>query len=54
MAISETTLKDTILMMIDAQNKKGGVLGKKLAGGGRRRSGVRLSLLFAEKGGAVA
>ena len=23
MAISETTLKDTILMMIDAQNKKG-------------------------------
>ncbi len=31
MAISETTLKDTILMMIDAQNKKGGLLGKKLA-----------------------
>jgi urea transport system substrate-binding protein len=30
MAISETTLKDTILMMIAAQNKKGGVLGKKL------------------------
>src|SRR5882757_475314 len=30
MAISETTLKDTILMMIDEQNKKGGVLGKKL------------------------
>src|ERR1700726_1647077 len=30
MAISETTLKDTILMMIDAQNKKGGVMGKKL------------------------
>src|SRR5438552_16398762 len=30
MAISETTLKDTILMMIDAQNKKGGMLGKKL------------------------
>jgi len=28
MAISETTLKDTILMMIDAQNKKGGLLGK--------------------------
>ena len=25
MAISETTLKDTILMMIDAQNKKVGV-----------------------------
>src|SRR6267143_1393381 len=32
MAISETTLKDTILMMIDAQNKKGGLLGKKLRG----------------------
>src|SRR6202167_3492384 len=30
MAISETTLKDTDLMMIDAQNKKGGLLGKKL------------------------
>jgi urea transport system substrate-binding protein len=30
MAISETTLKDTVLMLIDAQNKKGGVLGKKL------------------------
>jgi len=30
MAISETTLKDTILMMIDAQNKKGGLLGKKI------------------------
>jgi urea transport system substrate-binding protein len=30
MAISETTLKDTVLMMIDQQNKKGGILGKKL------------------------
>ncbi|MBB6092281.1 urea transport system substrate-binding protein [Povalibacter uvarum] len=30
MAISETTLKDTVLMMIEQQNKKGGVLGKKL------------------------
>jgi urea transport system substrate-binding protein len=30
MAISETTLKDTILMMIEEQNKKGGLLGKKL------------------------
>lgn len=30
MAISETTLKDTVLMMIDEQNKKGGILGKKL------------------------
>ena len=30
MAISETTLKDTILFLIDEQNKKGGVLVKKL------------------------
>ena len=30
MAISETTLKDTVLMMIEKQNKKGGILGKKL------------------------
>src|SRR2546425_1801937 len=30
MAISETTLKDTILMVVDQQNKKGGLLGKKL------------------------
>ena len=30
MAISETTLKDTILMMIEEQNKKGGLLGRKL------------------------
>ena len=30
MAISETTLKDTVLMLIDEQNKKGGVLGRKL------------------------
>ncbi|MBV9704388.1 MAG: transporter substrate-binding protein, partial [Methylobacteriaceae bacterium] len=27
MAISETTLKDVMLMLIDEQNKKGGVLG---------------------------
>ena len=26
MAISETTLKDTVLMMIEEQNKKGGLL----------------------------
>ena len=32
MAISETTLKDTMLMLIDEQNKKGGLLGKKLEG----------------------
>ena len=30
MAISETTLKDVMLMLIDEQNKKGGVLGQKL------------------------
>jgi len=30
MAISETTLKDTVLMMIEEQNKKGGLLGKRL------------------------
>jgi urea transport system substrate-binding protein len=30
MAISETTLKDTMLMLIEEQNEKGGVLGKQL------------------------
>ncbi|MET0084925.1 MAG: urea ABC transporter substrate-binding protein [Sedimenticola sp.] len=30
MAISETTLKDTMLMLIEEQNQKGGVLGKQL------------------------
>ena len=30
MAISETTLKDTVLMLIEKQNKAGGLLGKKL------------------------
>ena len=30
MAISETTLKDTVLMMIAEQNAKGGLLGKQL------------------------
>ncbi len=30
MAISETTLKDVMLMLIEEQNKRGGVLGKKL------------------------
>ena len=30
MAISETTLKDTILMMVDKQNAAGGLLGKQL------------------------
>ena len=30
MAISETTLKDTVLMLVEAQNAKGGVLGRPL------------------------
>jgi len=30
MAISETTLKDTMLMLIEEQNKKGGLLGRQL------------------------
>ena len=30
MAISETTLKDTVMMMVEEQNKAGGLLGKKL------------------------
>src|SRR5690606_11146805 len=30
MAISETTLKDTMLMLIEEQNRKGGLLGKQL------------------------
>jgi urea transport system substrate-binding protein len=30
MAISETTLKDTVLMMVDDLNKRGGLLGKKV------------------------
>ena len=30
MAISETTLKDTMLLLIEEQNAKGGVLGKML------------------------
>jgi urea transport system substrate-binding protein len=30
MAISETTLKDVMLMLIEEQNKRGGLLGKKL------------------------
>ena len=30
MAISETTLKDVMLMLIEEQNQKGGLLGKKL------------------------
>jgi urea transport system substrate-binding protein len=30
MAISETTLKDVMLMLVEEQNKKGGVLGRKI------------------------
>ena len=30
MAISESVLKDTVLMLIEDQNKKGGLLGRKL------------------------
>src|SRR5258707_9837514 len=30
MAMSETTMKDVMLMLIEEQNKKGGMLGKKL------------------------
>ena len=30
MAISETTLKDTVLMLIEAQNREGGLLGRQL------------------------
>jgi urea transport system substrate-binding protein len=30
MAISETTLKDTMLMLIEEQNKKGGIIGRKI------------------------
>ena len=44
MAISETTLKDVMLMLVDEQNKKGGVLGRKIAGR-RRRPGQQLAAL---------
>ena len=47
MAISETVLKDTVLMAIDEINAKGGVLGKKLEAGGRR-SGVELAAVRRE------
>jgi len=43
MAISETTLKDTILMMVDDINKKGGLRQKGRGGG--RRPGVQLAAL---------
>jgi hypothetical protein len=51
MAISETTLKDVMLMLIEEQNKKGGLLGKNhqsdpclLVGAWRCRA-ARLALL---------
>jgi hypothetical protein len=36
MAISETTLKDVMLMLIEEQNKKGRVARQEVRGGGRR------------------
>ena len=47
MAISETTLKDTILMMIDEQNKKGRTA-RQEARSRRRRSGVGLAAVRRE------
>ena len=47
MAISETTLKDVMLMLIEEQNKKGGLLGKQARGRGRR-SGVELAAVRRE------
>ena len=44
MAISETTLKDVMLMLIEEQNKKGGLLGKKLP-----RHDVRMVLELGQK-----
>ncbi|CAE6904512.1 COG0683 ABC-type branched-chain amino acid transport systems [Vibrio sp. B1FLJ16] len=44
MAISETTLKDTMLMLIDEQNKKRWFVRQK-AGGGSGRSGFRLAFV---------
>src|SRR6185437_4065558 len=49
MAISETTLKDVMLMLIDEQNKKGGVLGKKLEAVVVDPGGGPNWALFAEK-----
>ena len=47
MAISETTLKDVMLMLIEKQNKAGGVLGRKLEAG-RGRSGLELAAVRRE------
>ncbi len=49
MAISETTLRDVMLMLIDQQNKKGGVLGKKLEAVVVDPGGGPNWALFAEK-----
>ena len=42
MAISETILKDLMLMQVAELNQNGGLLGKKVEAG-RRRSGVELA-----------
>src|ERR1017187_969746 len=49
MAISETTLKDTVLFMIDEQNKKGGVLGKKLENRKTKHAPIDRQILQAGK-----
>ena len=46
--LRETTLKDVMLMLIEEQNKKGGLLGRKLRSG-RGRPGLENWPLFAEK-----
>ena len=45
MAISESVLKDTVLMLIADQNRKGGLLGRKLEPVDRR-PGVGLGRLY--------
>jgi urea transport system substrate-binding protein len=47
MAISETTLKDTVLMLVEEQNEKGGLLGKQARGRGCR-PGLRLAAVRRE------
>ena len=49
MAISETTLRDVMLMLIEEQNKKGGLLGKKLEAVVVDPGGGPNWALFAEK-----
>src|SRR5262249_3653752 len=52
MAISETTLKDVMLMLIEEQNKKGGLLGKKL-GAARGRPATELAVFRRKAAGTV-